>query len=92
MEKRAFERIASDLTVKFYCCSEGCDGKAKDLSENGMFINTCENCFPVNYPFEIYIPSDGKLLKIPVTISRREILSGSMSGIGISFINAPKEH
>ena len=92
MEKRAFERISSDLTVKFYCCSEGCDGEAKDLSENGMFIKTCENCFPVNYPFEIFVPSNGRLLKIPVTIRRREIQSGNMSGIGISFKNAPKEN
>ena len=92
MEKRAFERISSDLKVQFYCCSEGCNGEAKDLSENGMFIKTCENCFPVNYPFEIFIPSNGKLLKIPVMISRREILSGSMSGIGISFINARKDN
>ncbi len=90
MEKRAFERISSDFTVKFYCCSEGCNGEAKDLSENGMFIKTGENCFPVNWPFEIFVPSNGKFLKIPVKLSRREILSGSMSGIGISFINAPK--
>ncbi len=92
MEKRAFERISSDFTVKFYCCDEGCDGEAKDLSENGMFIKTGENCFPVNYPFEILVPSNGKFLKIPVMISRGEIQSGSMSGIGISFMNARKDN
>ena len=40
MKKRAYERISVNVPVSFFCDNEEYTGTMKNLSNNGMFIET----------------------------------------------------
>ena len=91
MQKRAFERISSELESKFFCGNIMYTGTVTDLSENGMFIST-SMCFPFNAVFDVLIPLDGGVLKIPVRVSRMVKKDGSYEGMGVEVLGKVSDY
>jgi len=91
IERRKCDRQAVDFKIDFHCCGKGCNGNANNISTKGMFIKTRKICFPVNTHFDIYYSTNGKVLQIPVKLSRLA-RSEDIAGIGISFIKALKRN
>jgi len=70
VQRRAFERIHSDIRVRFYCCDNDYHGTVTNLSENGMFISMKKMLFPFDSKIEIVIPVENMLLRVPVRVIR----------------------
>lgn len=87
VERRASERKPANVKIEFHCCEKGCDGITNNISGHGMFIKTTETCFPINTPFDIFYPSNGRIFQIPVKLSRL-VISEHDKGLGISFLRA----
>ena len=91
MQRRAYNRVRTQLEAKFYCDDKVNFGVITNVSENGLFINTKID-FPVNISFDLLIPLDDALLSIPVKISRLARSKGECSGIGVEVIDPPQNY
>jgi hypothetical protein len=92
MERRAFGRIPSNIKIRFQCDGMDYSGTVANLSENGMFINTEETCFPYNLPFEVLIPLKNKILHVPINLIRMISSPNSHNGIGVRLLNPPQNY
>lgn len=90
MQRRASDRIASHLTVRFSCCNCDYEGTVMNLSEDGMFITTNRMNFPFDRSFEILIDAGGEILKVPVRVMRINKSSDYYDCLGVK-IPAPSE-
>jgi desulfoferrodoxin-like iron-binding protein len=88
MEKRAFERIPSNLHVRLCFENDINSGKLINLSKNGMLINT-KVFFPLKTQFEILLPLQEEILKIPVKVSRLSKNDDIYDGIGAELLESP---
>jgi c-di-GMP-binding flagellar brake protein YcgR len=82
MQRRAYERIPVKLDVRFYCNDKECSGTVMNLSENGLLINAKMD-FPFDMNFELFIPWDRKILKVPVKITRLEKTGDNYNGLSV---------
>lgn len=89
MENRVSKRIPARVALRFPCCNTVHSGIATNLSEDGMFINTTELCFPMQSRFEILIPLGKEVLKVPVKIARIVKKDKAYKGIGVKLVNLP---
>ena len=92
MERRAFNRIPTYLFVKFFCRDSLSYGIVKNLSENGMYIDT-GMCLPLESNFEILIPtSNEETLNVLVKFKRLVKTAGFYDGIGVELLNPPDNY
>lgn len=70
MQRRASDRIPSNLTVRFSCCNCDYEGTVMNLSEDGMFITTNRMSFPFDSDLKILINTGSEILKVPVKVMR----------------------
>jgi hypothetical protein len=91
MQRRAHDRVQTQLEAKFYCGTKVNFGVITNISKNGLFISTNVN-FPVNINFDLLIPSNDELITIPVKISRLARSNGECSGIGVEVIDPPQKY
>ncbi|MBI5741176.1 MAG: PilZ domain-containing protein [Nitrospirae bacterium] len=92
IQKRAFERVRSDIRVRFYCCDNDYHGTVTNLSENGMFISIKKMLFPFDSKIEIIIPSENKLLRVPVRVIRMTKTQNVINGIGVEVLHTNWEY
>jgi hypothetical protein len=80
MQRRAFDRIISDLAFHSF----GIDyfGTVTNISENGMFIRSQKISFPLESEFEIFIPMNEEMLSVPIKVKRIIKSNGYYDGIG----------
>ncbi len=88
LEKRAVERIESRIEVRFFYGDLYYSGVATNVSENGMYICT-GICYPLKSKFEVIIPLNKKILKLPVKVCRQTRVGGIYDGMGVSLCNIP---
>ncbi len=91
MEKRAFDRIPSNLYVRLCFENDINSGKLINLSKNGIFINT-KVFFPLKTQFEILLPLEEEILKIPVKVARLSKKDDIYDGIGAELIESPLKY
>jgi hypothetical protein len=92
VERRAFERISSNINVKFYSDNAVYFGTVTDFSANGMFVSTKYNPFPLYAQFEIFIPSiNNEELLVPVKITRLANSNGICYGMGVELLKIPED-
>ncbi len=91
MQRRAFERIPTNLQTTFLSDNTSYTGTVTDLSENGMFINTRVD-FPFNSRLEIRIPLKEEILKVPVKVSRIKKTDDFYDGMGVELLNPPPNY
>ena len=92
MQRRYFERIPSDIKIRFSCDNMDYCGTITNLSEKGMFINTHDMCFPFDSKFEVVIDLNGKTMNIPVKVSRLTKTNDSYDGIAVELLNPPQSY
>jgi hypothetical protein len=92
MEKRTFERIPTNIKIKFFCCKTEYNGIVTNLSEGGMFINVENMCFPFESSLQIIVPFKKEILKVPVEVTRIQLKPISDDSIGVAITNPSKNH
>lgn len=92
MKRRAFKRLLSDIKVKFSCCYIDYEGVVTNISESGMFISTSGMNFPFESKLEILMPTDHRVLKIPVEVTRMIKSSDLYDCMGVRLINPSQDY
>ena len=92
MEKRAFERIPSNVDVRFYCYNREYRGTVSDISEKGMFISTKEMYLPFESRIKVCIPFKKEVFEVTVDFCRIIISPIFYTGIGVELRNPPGEY
>ncbi len=92
VEKRAFQRISTNITIEFLCNNINCSGSITNLSEKGMFIKTEEMCFPSDSQFEIFFPLKEKIVNVTTILKRLIMSPDSYDGIGVELSKPPWEY
>ena len=88
MERRAYERVNTNLPVKYYCEDNCHAGTVHNVSEQGMFIST-GNFLPCTNSLEIHIPMNREMLCCEAEIRRIEKIDDSNYTMGIELITPP---
>jgi hypothetical protein len=91
MERRVAERKRTKMDIRFPCFGTFYSGTVRDLSANGMFINTLV-CFPFGSTLEILIQSKKEVLKVPVKVNRVVNTWGIDMGMGVELLSLPREY
>jgi hypothetical protein len=91
MQKRAFERIPTNIRVKFFSGTTDYFGTVTNLSEKGMFISSELN-FPLEQQLEILIPMKEEILKVPAKIISFRKADKIYNGIGIVLLNPSQNY
>lgn len=85
-EKRAFKRIPVNIDARFFHGNIFYSGIVRNLSGQGMFIDT-KKCLPSDSMFVVIIREDDDLLKVIVKVKRVSTNSETCSGMGLELIN-----
>lgn len=91
MEKRAFERIPTNLHARFFHNRILYEGIVSDFSKNGMYMKT-SMCLPCETKLEILIPLIEEVLKVPVEVVRAVFTYNICEGMGIKLLEQPKKY
>jgi hypothetical protein len=95
-ERRAFDRVPTQMEARFLCGNRYYAGKITDVSEKGMFINT-DIRLPENSSFDIIMLINNEVTKVPVTV-RRTVESTyrsdnfSSGGMGVELMKSPTQY
>jgi hypothetical protein len=92
MQKRAFERITSNIDVSFFCFDTDYKGTIINISENGIFISTDKVSFPFDPEFDVIIPDKKNMLTVPVRVRRVTKSGDNFDGIGAIVLNPSKQY
>ena len=92
MEKRAVERIPTNIKVRFHYNNANHSGTIINLSEKGMFISTKKIYLPFEMQFKISIPLNEKILRVQVNLSRIIMSPDSCDGLGVELQSPPKDY
>ena len=101
MKKRAYERIELELEVHFSQLKETYAGTIKNISQNGMYIET-NGAIPFHSNFDVHVPFKSKLtvlinfnkhlLEIPVRVKRLVKNGSSFNGMGVALVDTSQEY
>lgn len=91
MERRCFERIDICLPVRYVCDDMLYSGTVKNLSENGMFINT-GNFLPCIDRLEILIPLNEEISRFYAMIRRIEKIDDANYSMGVELLDSPESY
>ena len=91
MNRRAYERVNINFRAKFFYGNTLYTGEITNLSENGIYIST-RLCFPFESRFEILIPLDEGVLKVPVKVSRIIKTDDFYEGMGLELLEQSKNY
>ncbi len=90
MEKRLYKRIPAELS--FHCFNIEHYGVVTDLSVNGMFIQSKKISFPLETQFEISIPFQEEVLRLPVKVNRVTRSNGYYDGLGVTLLTESQNY
>ncbi|MEN8262531.1 MAG: PilZ domain-containing protein [Nitrospirota bacterium] len=91
MEKRSFERIDTDVDVRFSYGYIFYTGSIKNLSERGLYIRT-KNCLPDNSLILIMFRVEDELLKILARVKRSTKSNRYNDSMGIAVLNPQRKY
>ncbi len=91
MEKRAFERVDTSLSIRYFCGNLFYTGTVRNLSGNGMFISTKVQ-FPFSSGFELLLPLKKEILRLPVKVTRIVKTDGFYNGMGVELLNPDQNY
>ena len=85
-EKRSYERVHTNIDVRFYCGNIFYAGTAINLSKAGMLIRT-NNCLPMTSGMVIVLRDGNALLQVVSRVKRLNTIEGHIDGMGIEILN-----
>jgi len=86
VEKRAFNRILVNINVRFFHGNIFYSGIVRNLSEQGMFIDT-QKCLPSDSMFIVIIREENALLKVIVKVKRASTNADACLGMGVELLS-----
>lgn len=94
MQERVFERIPSNVQVKFYYGYSVYFGTITNCSESGIFVRTNKIFFPLHLHsrFELFVLFNNKVLKVPVKVGRIEKVDGIYYGMGVELLDITENY
>jgi choline kinase len=90
MEKRAFERVDSNMQVDVYCDNRIYEGAVRNLSKNGLYIDT-DTFYPCESAIMVVLVQDDKVFKLSGKVKRR-VNTNELSGIGVGLVNLSQRY
>jgi hypothetical protein len=89
IRRRSFERVISNVPVKFFYGNSVYFGIVKNFSDNGMLISAKKIIFPlhVHLQIELLSPFNNEILVFPVRVSRLIKEDGICNGMGVELLN-----
>ena len=96
MKNRSYERMPFELKVQFLYFNSMYHGTIKNISQNGMYIETNESQpfhskFDVHIPFrskiKILINSNNNVLEVPARVKRLVKNGAAFTGMGVKLLN-----
>ena len=100
MKERAFPRKTANIQADFIYNKVRYAGTITNLSKKGMYIKT-ELHLPLisnlvhiflKPKFEIFLPCNGNILKVPLKVRRLIKTDGFYNGIGADVYNSPQDY
>lgn len=91
MEKRAFERIPTNIYSRFIHDRILCTGIVTNLSKNGMQIKTRAR-LPLGLKFEVLFPLIADGLKVSARVNRVIKTDDRYGGVGLELLGQPKKY
>jgi hypothetical protein len=91
MKKRAYERISVDMKTDFFWSDQLNVGAVANLSENGLLVRT-DACPPLRAKFDLNLPVEGDILKIPVKVRRLVENDQDTEAIGVEILDPSEEY
>ncbi len=91
MWRRSFNRIPTDIKVKFFSGTEMCYGTVMNLTEKGMFIRTKVN-FPLQPQLRILMPCKDEFLRLNVWVKSFGGSDSINNGLGVELLNPPQKY
>ncbi|MBI4697531.1 MAG: PilZ domain-containing protein [Nitrospirae bacterium] len=88
--QRIFDRVSSDLKIRFFCCNTVHSGTVKNISENGMFFTTQKMCSPFDSQVEIFISLGKDILHASAKLKRISKAEDSSDGVAVEVMNPPQ--
>lgn len=85
MERRAFERVPTNINARFFYGNMFYTGNILNISEKGMFIST-RRCLPCDSMFVIIVRLEDKLLKVVAKVKRLTKGNGYHNGMGVELL------
>lgn len=85
MEKRTTARMLA--ITECHRCNEEYFGTVVNVSEKGMLIRSQKIGLPLEIRFDLYIPVNEDLLKVPVKVIRMTKTSGYYDSIGVEVLS-----
>lgn len=101
MKKRAYERVSLDRKVQFLISEEKYPATIKNISQNGMFIETEEPLpfhsnldanLPFKYNLKVLIDFKNDILEVPVRVKRLVKNGSAFNGMGVALIDTSQEY
>ena len=101
IKKRAHERMPLEMNVHFFHFKSMYPGTIKNVSQNGMYIESNEN-LPFHSKLDLHIPFKSRLkiiinfknemIEIPVQIKRIVKNGSATTGMGVKLVNVPMNY
>ena len=89
LNRRAAKREKSNVQMKIFFGNSVYFGNIHNYSNAGLFISTKKFYIPVNAVFEIFVPSDIEVLKLPVRVCRIVKMEDVYYGMGVELLDVP---
>ncbi len=89
MQKRDYDRIQWDISVKFYQDLLSCTGTVINLSEKGMCIESKNFFYPCCYDIEIHVPLKSRVFGMEAKIRWIRKPDVNTYNIGIELCSTP---
>jgi len=86
VDKRASSRIPANIDARFFHENIFYSGIVRNLSEQGMFIDT-KKCLPSDSMFVIIIREENDMLKIIAKVKRASINTDTCLGMGVELLS-----
>ncbi|MEW6599404.1 MAG: PilZ domain-containing protein [Nitrospirota bacterium] len=91
MDRRSFDRVATNLPVKYVCDDMLYSGTIRNISENGMYIKT-SNFLPCINWIEIFVPLQEEISRFFARIRRVEKIDDANYCMGIELLDPPRNY
>ena len=101
-EKRAYERIPLDMEVIILKFNTTYSGTIKNLSKNGMYIETDMKPLQINSKFDLHLTFKAKLkafitfnnntFEVPLLVERLVEDRGPFIGMGVMILNWSRQY
>lgn len=85
-EKRISSRVAANIDARFFHANIFYSGIVRNLSEQGMFIDT-KKCLPFDSMFVVIIRHDNDLLKVIAKVKRAALNTDTCQGMGVELLS-----